>query len=74
MRRLLIKNKADSVVSVSLVEQHPYLMKYIDKNGMLKDFFKEKYNRDRRQNFPEVFILNGAIYCAKYDVLIKNKD
>jgi len=64
---------ADSLVSVTPVEQHPYWMKRIDKEGVLTDFIKMKKAILRRQELPLVYIINGAIYIAKCEELLRYK-
>jgi CMP-N,N'-diacetyllegionaminic acid synthase len=70
----LIREKgADAIVSVTPVEAHPYWMKQIDHAGRMTDFIKRDQPIDRRQDLPEVYVLNGAIYLARYDVLVEQK-
>lgn len=62
-----------SLISVTEVSQHPFWMQKID-GGLLKNYIaydKEKYYR--RQDFPELYILNGAIYLSKTKHLKENK-
>lgn len=55
---------APSCVSVTEVNQHPYLMYKIDKTGYLAPFRDQKNEIHRRQDLPAVYILNGAAYVA----------
>ncbi len=69
---LLNNNKdADSVISVVGVgDHHPARMKGIE-NGLLIDPpFSEKTEGQRRQDLPELYLRNGAIYLTRTDVLI----
>ncbi len=70
---LIREKKADAVVSVTPVEEHPYLMKRIDGAGRMTDFIKLEQPIDRRQDLPEIYVLNGAIYLARYEVLVEQK-
>lgn len=65
------QSKADSVVSVSRVEDpHPGKMMLI-KNGrlhpLLPDWWREGI---RRQDLPPVYFLNGAVYCAWRETIV----
>jgi CMP-N-acetylneuraminic acid synthetase len=67
-------DKIDSLISVTKSEHPPWWTKKIGENGILEDVFK--YDRSefkRSQDFPETFMVNGAIYIAKTDSFIKNK-
>jgi len=60
-----VSSSAPSCVSVTEVDQHPYLMYKIDKTGSLKPFQNQKNEIQRRQDLPLVYILNGAVYVAE---------
>jgi CMP-N-acetylneuraminic acid synthetase len=70
---LIREKSADAVVSVTPVEAHPYWMKQIDGAGRMTDFIKLDQPIDRRQDLPEVYVLNGAIYLARYEALVEQK-
>jgi CMP-N,N'-diacetyllegionaminic acid synthase len=73
--RLLEKNKADSIVSVSEPLEHPADMVYWDgteKMCFLSDlFFQEK--KIQRQQYPSFLFLNGAVYAFQYQSFIEKK-
>ncbi|WP_055668139.1 cytidylyltransferase domain-containing protein [Desnuesiella massiliensis] len=69
----LINEDADSIVSVCESEVSPYWMKKI-KNGIMEDFLDDIPFYSRRQEIPTTYRLNGAIYIAKREVLLKNKN
>jgi CMP-N,N'-diacetyllegionaminic acid synthase len=69
----LVKEGADSIVSVCESEISPYWMKKVE-NGILKDFLGNIPFYARRQDTPMVYRLNGAIYLAKTEVLNKHKN
>lgn len=58
---LLGKNEG-SVVSVTLLEKNPYKAYLIDQHGHLYPLMGEKYLNMNRQDLPDVYIPNGAIY------------
>jgi len=70
---LLRKNEFDSVVSVVSVNgYHPLRMKRIFK-GRLENFIpQDSWNLKPRQDLPEVYIRNGAIYLIDRDVFLNN--
>ena len=69
----IAKKTHDAVVSVCEPRQHPYLFKKIREDGTLADFIPESSRYSRRQDFPQVFALNGAIYIIPVDILKKEK-
>ena len=70
--KLFAENKdANSLVSVSEVNEHPFWMKKIDENGYLQDFIDKKENVTRRQDLPKVLSLNGAIYISEISSFIE---
>lgn len=71
--QLAQKKQADSVVSVCSVDQHPYWMKQITEDGRLVDFLLLDRAYTRRQDLPSVYALNGAIYLARREVLLKQQ-
>jgi N-acylneuraminate cytidylyltransferase/CMP-N,N'-diacetyllegionaminic acid synthase len=66
----LFTEDADSIVSVCESEISPYWMKKIE-NGKMRDFLSDMPFYSRRQDIPNVFRLNGAIYLAKAEILLK---
>lgn len=56
-----IRNGEQGVVSVSLVNQHPILIRTIDSNGYLCNILNIE-STVRRQDFDDFYIVNGAIY------------
>jgi N-acylneuraminate cytidylyltransferase/CMP-N,N'-diacetyllegionaminic acid synthase len=71
--QLIHDKSADAIVGVTPVEAHPYWMKQMDGAGRMTDFIKLDQPIDRRQDLPEVYVLNGAIYLARYEVLVEQK-
>jgi CMP-N,N'-diacetyllegionaminic acid synthase len=70
---LAAQKDTDAVVSVAPVENHPYWTKRIDTEGCLEDFIKLEKPIGRRQDLPEVYALNGAIYLVRRTVLLEQK-
>jgi len=70
---LALQKGADCVVSVTETPDHPYLTKQITEEGKLVDFIEKPCGYLYRQSFPSVYIVNGAIYLAKREVILINK-
>ena len=68
-----VSSSAPSCVSVTEVNQHPYLMYKIDKKGSLEPFRDQKNEIHRRQDLPLVYILNGAVYVSKTNRIEKTR-
>lgn len=68
-------DKYDSLISVVEQEEHPYLSRKIGSDGVLEDFIEfDKNTYYRRQDYPKVYHINGAIYIAKVDVLLEERN
>lgn len=68
---IALEHQADSVVSVSHTDRHPYWMKTITEDGYLEDWLPSQENSKRRQELPSVYALNGAIYLAKTKLILE---
>ncbi|MEG0308656.1 MAG: acylneuraminate cytidylyltransferase family protein [Clostridium sp.] len=68
----LINSEYDSLVSVCESEVNPYWSNVFE-GEKLKYFIEEGKNITRRQDLPDVYRLNGAIYLIKLDVLKTEK-
>ncbi|MCZ7574935.1 MAG: acylneuraminate cytidylyltransferase family protein [Ardenticatenaceae bacterium] len=68
---LLQASSADSVISLYQVEQgHPYYM-YTVENDQPKPLMIVPPGVTRRQQFPAIYVRNGAIYAVKRDILLE---
>lgn len=63
--------QADSLVSVTFDHKTPYLIKSLKKNGYLTDFFPHKKPSYLRQERPETYTINGAIYLIRKEYFQK---
>lgn len=70
---LFFRKHVQAVVSVCPVEHHPLWCNRLDKDGMMRDFLKPETLNKNRQQLPECFRLNGAIYLADTSFLRKEK-
>lgn len=72
IEKLFLKN-AQAVISVCEAEHHPYWANTLPKDLSMKSFIKPEVKNKNRQELPIFYRLNGAIYLAYYDYLVKNK-
>ena len=69
----LMETGADSVISVSQVDNvHPVLMKRIENDLILPYCIEEKEGTRRQDYSPPAYMRNGAIYAVKRDILMNN--
>ncbi len=66
-----LDHNEESVVSVSLVDEHPILMREINESGKLHPLLNAS-STVRRQDFTPFYIVNGAIYVNKASELTLN--
>lgn len=66
--------KAEAVVSVRLVKDHPYLVREMQSNGTLKKWFKDKLVYRRAQDLPALFRPNGALYLVNSKAFLKQNN
>ena len=60
--KLLLANKKNSLLSISLMRKSPFKSFVVNKSGVLESLFDEKLSNARRQDLQKVYIPNGAIY------------
>ena len=61
-----------SVVSISKSKMHPSWMFELNKDLTINSYSKE-IKAFRRQDLPDIYIINGSLYLASRDFLIKEK-
>ncbi|MDA9023550.1 acylneuraminate cytidylyltransferase family protein [Gammaproteobacteria bacterium] len=65
---------APSCVSLSLSRSSPHLMFRIDSHSLISNILPDAPKYSRRQELPDYYELNGAIYIAEIDWLKENKN
>lgn len=71
--RLCVHDQTMSVVSVSLVEKNPGWMFYLDETNTLSPVLPlADHTRSNRQQLPQAYALNGAVYVTKIDWLLQS--
>ncbi|TDL76496.1 cytidylyltransferase domain-containing protein [Peribacillus frigoritolerans] len=68
-----IKKKADACLSVTETEKSPFWMYFMDQDAKLKKVIDSNKTAMNRQELPDVFSVNGAIYLAKCKWFKRNK-
>lgn len=58
----MLRDGAGAVVSVCEPSHHPYWTKRMDETGRLHPFLQDGEIPSRRQELPEAYAINGAIY------------
>ncbi|KGG79683.1 acylneuraminate cytidylyltransferase [Caloranaerobacter azorensis H53214] len=67
----IVNNNESSLVSVSKVKEHPILIRTIKEDGTLENLLKVN-STVRRQDFPDYYKVNGAIYINKINETFNN--
>jgi CMP-N,N'-diacetyllegionaminic acid synthase len=69
-----ITQNAPACVTVTTPDKSPYWMYFLDNQGRLNPVIKQKKIPSLRQQLKSVYSLNGAVYVAKTDWFMKNKE
>ncbi|MBD1383011.1 acylneuraminate cytidylyltransferase family protein [Metabacillus arenae] len=67
----IVKTGKSSLTSVSPVQEHPILIRSVNESEELEPVLKTS-STVRRQDFPEFYKVNGAIYINKIEDLTNN--
>lgn len=68
-----VNSHAESLVSVCKSDQSPYWFKKINDNGFITDLLPQPSTYIRRQDTPDLYILNGAIYILDTKSFLSSK-
>lgn len=71
--QLMLKQKSSSCVSIKPSVASPHWMFSINGQNTLSPLLDSPNKFDRRQQLPDYFILNGAIYIGQVDWFLKNQ-
>jgi CMP-N,N'-diacetyllegionaminic acid synthase len=66
----LLRTGADSVITVCKVRHHPF-WSFTVKGERLYPFSEKGITISRRQDLPEIYAVNGAVYAVRRDVLFE---
>lgn len=68
-----LKANANACVSVTEVTENPYWMYILEEDGTMRQLIQTNDFFDRRQDLPQVYRLNGAVYVAKHEWLLQSR-
>jgi CMP-N-acetylneuraminic acid synthetase len=68
-----VEGNARACVSVSPASSHPYLCYSMDKSGLMTTELPERFRSSRRQEFPDFYSLNGAIYVGDVSYVLTHQ-
>ncbi len=71
--KLLFLKNARAVISVSKVTHHPYWVNTLPDDGCMRDFIRKEAVNNNRQQVPDFYALNGAIYVAFCNYILERK-
>lgn len=69
----LIETQSPACVSVTEPDISPYWMYTMNENGLMQQLIKQDSLAVRRQDLPNVYALNGAVYVAETKWLLKSE-
>jgi len=70
--RLLLDRDVGSVISVCKAEHSPLRAGRLSQDMSMRDFMRPEYTNANRQEMPTYYRLNGAVYAARVDYVIRN--
>jgi CMP-N,N'-diacetyllegionaminic acid synthase len=68
-----LRKNAPACISVTRQNKGPYWMFTINTNGRMVNIFDSASSAKRRQDLPEVYALNGAVYVAETDWIAQKR-
>lgn len=68
-----LKARAPACVTVAPPDKSPYWMYVVNQTGRLQPLIKQVPTFTCRQDLPRVYAINGAVYAARCNWLLKNK-
>jgi len=71
---IFINKKANAVISVTEFEHSPFWINNLPSDGKMDNFVNRSFRNENRQDRGKFYILNGAIYLAKWEYLMKYRD
>ncbi|BCJ87884.1 acylneuraminate cytidylyltransferase family protein [Effusibacillus dendaii] len=68
-----LEKQANACVTVTCPDKSPYWMYELDRQERLVPILDKGSAISRRQDLPSVYVLNGAVYVANCEWLLKNR-
>lgn len=66
-----VEHNVPACVSITQASKSPFWMYRMDSEGFMQSIMNTSNNTLSRQQLPEVYVLNGAVYVARTEWLIK---
>lgn len=70
---LACRKEADAVVAISETHAHPYLVRRMDGEGLLRPFVEADLPYLRRQDLPPAYFINGAGFVNRIENLLRER-
>jgi CMP-N,N'-diacetyllegionaminic acid synthase len=70
---IMLNNKASAVISVVNIGVKPFKSYYLNQDGFLQGVHSNKSPNMRRQELPDAYLANGAIYATYVDDFLQSK-
>jgi len=67
----MLSQRAPSCVSVTVPDKSPFWMYTVTGQGRMQPLIDSDHNSQRRQDLPPIHVLNGAIYIAERDWVVR---
>ena len=71
--KLMIEKNATAVISVTNIGVKPFKSFYLNGGGYLECIYKHNTANKRRQELPDAYLSNGAIYAVRTDEFMKSQ-
>ncbi|OGV65322.1 MAG: hypothetical protein A2283_05935 [Lentisphaerae bacterium RIFOXYA12_FULL_48_11] len=68
-----VQRKVGSCVSVSLAEKNPYYYRTLDSEKRLRPLIGDSCHIGRRQDLPDVYVINGAVFVAQIQFFLEQR-
>lgn len=65
--------EAGACVTVSLAEKNPYYFRTLDSKGRLKTLIGDACHIGRRQDLPDVYMINGAVFASQTTFFLEKR-
>lgn len=69
-----VKQRVNACVTVTQAEKSPYWMYYLDSSDSMQPLLDSEDNKLRRQDLPNIYALNGAVYVVQCQSFIENRN
>jgi N-acylneuraminate cytidylyltransferase len=70
---LMMQRTAPACVSVTRADKSPYWMYFVDQAGGMAPVLKREQRAVNRQELPDVYVLNGAVYVAEISWFLQHR-